>query len=1156
MLLKDGFRSLKNFLEIKNSIENGESLHIYGATPSATSHFSYSIFEDKPLVIIANDGLKARKIYEDLVSLGQKTEYFPEREVFLFNKFSKSTENTYSRLKTMTKLIDGEVDFLVCTLGALADKYSPVEVFKEYSFEIKEAENIVENIEQKLIDLGYERYTQVEAQGQFAIRGNIIDIYSEKPYRIELFDIEVDSIRTFDISTQRSVEKLTQIEILPAQEMILTAEMKETAIKKLKSELKKSKLSGIERDRLEEKFGRVLEKLEGGDVSSIIDLAIPFLDTEQTTNIISYFKTEPAIVMEEPNISFEHLETNVRDGLDNLSELIFRGEALKAHENVKYNEYFLVENLIKSNLVTLNTLTISQKYFKSGRPFNIKMKSSTNYRGKMKLFVDDLKDYVYRGNKVIILAGSETKAKKLVTTLAEFDLHSRFDKNLEDEIKTSEIVITEGSIHDGFELVDSKYVVLSYSEIYGNQNSKKKNKKDKNSKKVSFDDLKVGDYVVHEAHGIGKYIGTDRLEVQGIQKDYVILEYRGEDKLFIPIENLDSIYKYVAGDGVKPKINKLNSVEWSRTKQKARKNVEDLADDLINLYATREKIKGYSFSEDTQWQSEFEDAFVYEETEGQTSSIEEIKKDMESEKPMDRLLCADVGYGKTEVALRAAFKAIMDSKQVAFLVPTTILAEQHYNTIVERFRDFPVKIALLSRFRSRAQIKQDLEDLKAGYVDIVVGTHRLLSEDVKFKDLGLLIIDEEQRFGVRHKEKLKTLKENVDTLTLTATPIPRTLQMSMIGIRDMSVIDEPPEERFPVQTYVLEHNPSMVREAIIKEIERGGQVFYVTNRVQEMELKMAELKELVPEASFTMAHGQMSERQLENTFVDFIKGEYDVLIASTIIETGLDVQNANTIIVTEANRLGLSQLYQLRGRVGRSNRIAYAYFTYEKDVSLTEVATKRLKSIKEFTEFGSGYKLALKDLEIRGSGSILGSRQSGHINSIGYDLYIKYLKEAVAKKRGEEVEDIEDTQVDIKVNSFIPHSYVMDNEQRLEIYKKIAMIDSDVEYQDLVDELIDRYSDIPEEVSNLMDISLIRNKARESGITSIMQNGDKYDLRLKNLPNLELINILQDVYRSITFDLGASPGFIIKGLKYPLKDLLKIVEMVKLHKNNTNSSAS
>lgn len=1154
MSLKDGFRNLKSYLEINESIKKGEMLHVYGTTPSATSHFCHAIFEDNKIVIIATDGLKARKIYEDLLSLGQRAEYFPEREVFLYNKFSKSMDNTYVRLKTMTKIINGEVDFLVTTLGALLDRYSPAKIFNEYTFKIKQSESIIEDIEKKLVEMGYERYPQVEGQGQFSVRGNIIDIYSKEPYRIELFDIEVDSIRSFDVSTQRSIETLEEVEILPAQEIILNSEMKEAIKKKLLSEMKKSKLVGNAKERIDEKFGDILEKLED-NLYANIDLISPYLNENQVTNILGYFEEKPILVMEEPNISFEQVEINERDRLDNLSELISMGEALKSHENVKYDKLKLMDKLNEFSLITLNTLTISQKYFKIGKPINIRMKSTTNYRGKMQLFADELKTYVYKGNKVVIFAGSEGKAKKLVETLAEFGLKSRFQQNINEPIMTSEIVIIEGSIHEGFELVDAKYVVLSYSEIYGSSNRNKK-KKPKDSKKVSFEDLKVGDYVVHEAHGIGKYVGTDRLEVQGIQKDYLILEYRGEDKLFIPIENLDSIYKYVAGDGVTPKVNKLNSVEWSKTKQKARKNVEDLADDLINLYATREKIKGFQFSEDTQWQSEFEDAFVYEDTEGQISTSQEIKRDMESDKPMDRLLCADVGYGKTEVALRAAFKAIMDSKQVAFLVPTTILAEQHYNTIVERFSDFPVRVALLSRFRSRAQIKKDLEDLKNGFVDIVVGTHRLLSEDVKFKDLGLLIIDEEQRFGVRHKEKLKTLKENVDTLTLTATPIPRTLQMSMIGIRDMSVIDEPPEERFPVQTYVSEYNPLMVREAILKEIERGGQVFYVTNRVQQMEMTLAELKVLVPEASFTMAHGQMSERQLENTFIDFIKGEYDVLIASTIIETGLDVQNANTIIVTEANRLGLSQLYQLRGRVGRSNRIAYAYFTYEKNVSLTEVATKRLKSIKEFTEFGSGYKLALKDLEIRGSGSILGSRQSGHINSIGYDLYIKYLKEAVAKKRGEDVVEDEDTQVDIKLNSYIPYEYIYDNEQRLEIYKKIAMIDSEAEYTDLVDELIDRYSDIPEEVSNLMDISLLRNKAKEVGILSISQSGNSYDIRLKSLPNLSMINIIQDEYKNVTFDLGKNPGFKIQKLRYPLQDLIKIVELVKLHKTNTNLATS
>lgn len=1149
MLLKSGFKNLKNFSELSESINKNEIVHVFGTTPAATSHFAYALHEKRPIVILATDGLKARKIYEDLLSLGQKTEYFPEREIFLYNKFSKSNENTYQRLKTMDKILNSKVDYLVTTIGALMDKYSNYELFEKSTFEVKKSQQIIENIEGKLVNLGYERISQVETQGQFSVRGNIIDIYSAEPYRIELFDIEVDSIRTFDISTQRSIENLDSIKILPAQELVITNEIKAEISKKLKDEIKKSKLSGNERIRLEEKFNRVLEKLDD-DLYSNIDLIIPFISYKQYTNILSYFKVDPIIILEEPNLSFEQIEITIKERLENLTDLISRGEALKSHEFVKIEKNKIIDQLNDSALITLNTLTILQKYFKTGRPINLKMKSTTHYRGKMQLFADDLKTYGYRGYKVVILAGSEDKAKKLVAHLDEFGITSRFQSDLDREVLTSEIVVTEGGIHEGFELIDSKYVVLSHAEIYGKTNNKPRAAA--KNKKVNFEDLKVGDYVVHESHGIGKYIGTDRLEVQGVQKDYLILEYKGEDKLFIPIENLESIYKYVAKDGIVPKVNKLNSSEWNKTKQKARKNVEDLADDLVNLYAAREKIKGFSFSKDTQWQFEFEDAFEFEETEGQKISSDEIKKDMESDKPMDRLLCADVGYGKTEVALRAAFKAIMDSKQVAFLVPTTILAEQHYNTIIDRFKDFPINVALLSRFRSKKQITEDLEKIKSGFIDIVIGTHRLLSDDVKFKDLGLLIIDEEQRFGVRHKEKLKILKENIDTLTLSATPIPRTLQMSMIGIRDMSVIEEPPEERFPVQTYVLEYNDSMVREAILKEVERGGQVFYVTNRVQQMELKLAELRQLVPEATFTMAHGQMSERELENTFIEFIKGEYDVLIASTIIETGLDVQNANTIIITEANRLGLSQLYQLRGRVGRSNRIAYAYFTYEKNVALTELATKRLKSIKEFTEFGSGYKLALKDLEIRGSGSILGSRQSGHVNSIGYDLYIKYLKEAVAKKRGEEIEENEDTQIDIKINSFIPNIYIMDDDQRLEIYKKIATIESEDEYSDLIDELIDRYSDVPKEVSNLMDIALLRNKAKELGIISIIQNGERYTIRLKKLPNLILINTLQDEFKHISFNLGTNPGIEISQLKHPIQDLMKVVKLMKLNKNLNN----
>lgn len=714
------------------------------------------------------------------------------------------------------------------------------------------------------------------------------------------------------------------------------------------------------------------------------------------------------------------------------------------------------------------------------------------------------------------------------------------------EILSSMVVVTTGTLNEGFEIRENKTLVLNHGEILNQP--QKKNIKKKKENTIVLKDLKIGDYVVHEIHGIGVYNGTKTMDIQGIRRDYLELSYQGDDRLFLPVENLDVIHKFVGNEGIKPKINKLSSKDWQKQKSKAKKAVEEMAKYLIDLYAKRANAKGFAFSEDTPWQGEFEDAFIYEETEGQLNAIKEIKEDMESPTPMDRLLCADVGYGKTEVAIRAAFKAVMDGKQVAVLVPTTILAQQHYNTFVERFKDFPVSISVFSRFRTKKEIDKDIDDLKKGFIDIAIGTHRLLSKDVKFKDLGLIIVDEEQRFGVRHKETLKLLKESVDSLTLTATPIPRTLQMSMIGIRDMSVIEEPPEERFPIQTYVTEENDMLIREAILKEIERGGQVYYVSNRVSNMEEILLKLKKLVPEATFGIANGQMSERVLEDTMLSFINQEIDVLICSTIIETGMDVPNANTMIVTESNRLGLSQLYQLRGRIGRSNRLAYVYFTYRKNTEISEIASKRLKSIKEFTEFGSGYKIAMRDLEIRGSGSILGEKQHGHIESIGYDLYIKYLKDAVKELKGEEVKEEVDTVVDLKVDSYIPKDYIEDEETVLEIYKKIATIETLDDYRDLVDELVDRFSDIPKNVINLIDISYMRQMAKKSNIVSIIERNGIYTISfLKGNLNPTLLNEIKYTIPQSNVDLKR--GIIsIKGLKDPLNNLKKLISVIYSHR--------
>ena len=851
-------------------------------------------------------------------------------------------------------------------------------------------------------------------------------------------------------------------------------------------------------------------------------------------------------VLEDPRFILDGENDKEEIFLENLADLMSRGEITESFDEVRYKIESTISKINEEKVLSLNTLLNPTREFYPKMSLNINMKSVVNYLGRIKVFVEDLKTYLYKGYKVLIMSGSEKKAKRLISTLNDNEIAANFSEDRNMEILSSMVVVTTGTLNEGFEIRENKTLVLNHGEILNQP--QKKNKKKKKENTIVLKDLKIGDYVVHEIHGIGVYNGTKTMDIQGIRRDYLELSYQGDDRLFLPVENLDVIHKFVGNEGIKPKINKLSSKDWQKQKSKAKKAVEEMAKYLIDLYAKRANAKGFAFSEDTPWQGEFEDAFIYEETEGQLNAIKEIKEDMESPTPMDRLLCADVGYGKTEVAIRAAFKAVMDGKQVAVLVPTTILAQQHYNTFVERFKDFPVSISVFSRFRTKKEIDKDIDDLKKGFIDIAIGTHRLLSKDVKFKDLGLIIVDEEQRFGVRHKETLKLLKESVDSLTLTATPIPRTLQMSMIGIRDMSVIEEPPEERFPIQTYVTEENDMLIREAILKEIERGGQVYYVSNRVSNMEEILLKLKKLVPEATFGIANGQMSERVLEDTMLSFINQEIDVLICSTIIETGMDVPNANTMIVTESNRLGLSQLYQLRGRIGRSNRLAYVYFTYRKNTEISEIASKRLKSIKEFTEFGSGYKIAMRDLEIRGSGSILGEKQHGHIESIGYDLYIKYLKDAVKELKGEEVKEEVDTVVDLKVDSYIPKDYIEDEETVLEIYKKIATIETLDDYRDLVDELVDRFSDIPKNVINLMDISYMRQMAKKSNIVSIIERNGIYTISfLKGNLNPTLLNEIKYTIPKSNVDLKR--GIIsIKGLKDPLNNLKKLISVIYSHR--------
>lgn len=1148
--LKNLIENTQFYKELLNAIESKErTIGIFGTVPGFYPFLTYNLSRSshRPIIYVARDDLGTKRIASDLLSLGVKASYMETREVFFYKSDAGSLDKRQRRINTISNILNNEVEVLVLPFQCLFDKFTLKENFKELSFEIN-LDTVMEKEEliNRLIKSGYSYSAQVEGKGQFAHRGGNVDIYTseEFPYRIEFFGDEVDSIRIFDPKTQRSLENTDSVYITPAKEIIYKDEDIKSIKAKILKEIKSSKLKGESLDALKERFMPVVDSLtENGEIDNR-EFLLPFLDDKSSSTILNYFENEPLIIFEESEFSYNsYLETK-RVTLENVQDLKERGLLLKSHDKVGLNELDVLEQVGKHTSITFNSLIKSQKILPPTHLINLHMRSITNFRGRIDIFKEEVDFLKNSGYKVVILGGTEDRSKRLVENLRRENVIASY-LGVNSEIEKGSVYVAPGSLNEGFEIIEEKIALINFNEIFKEQKPKKKKKKPHN---LNFEDLAIGDYVVHESYGVGRYAGTTKLTVQDVVKDFITIEYSGEDKLFLPIDSLSDIYKYIGQEGKAPKLNKLNSMEWKKSKAKVKASVREMAEDLIRLYSKRAASKGYSFSPDTPWQKDFEDAFFFEETEGQLEAIEDIKRDMESDMPMDRLLCADVGYGKTEVALRAAFKAVMDGKQVAFLCPTTILARQHYNTIVERFKDFPIEIVMLSRFRTKKEQEKDIVKLQTGVAEIVVGTHRILSKDVKFKDLGLLIVDEEQRFGVKDKEKLRMLKENVDTLTLTATPIPRTLQMSMVGIRDMSVIETPPEDRFPVQTYVLEYSDIFIRDAIIKELGRNGQVYYLFNRVAEMESKLAELKKLVPEARIEAANGQMDKKQLESTMERFFDGEIDVLLCSTIIETGMDVPSANTLIVTDANRLGLSQLYQLRGRIGRSHRMAYAYFTYEKNTSISEVSEKRLRAIREFTEFGSGYKIAMRDLEIRGSGNILGKAQHGHMDSIGYDLYVKYLKDAVKELKGEEISPPHEitTKIDLKVDSFIPDSYIEDSQIRMEIYKKIAILQKEEDYSDLVDELFDRFGDIPKSLSNLMDIVLIKNMATKAGILEIIERDGEISIYFaKDKLKLSLINELKTVYKDgIGFNLGIRPRLILKNYKYPLEDLKNIIGFV------------
>lgn len=1074
-------QGLAEFEQIKEKSKTNKGiLQVSGCMESQKSHLMYGLSGIAPYrLILAEDERRAREIYEDYRFYDRKVYSYPAKDLLFFQADIHGNLLIRQRMKVIKALLEEKELTVVTSIDGCMDFLESLEKIKEQLIHYESDSTVdIEQLKNQLVALGYERVGQVEMPGQFSVRGGIVDIYcltEENPWRIELWGDEIDSIRSFDPESQRSLENLEELTIYPAVEHIGDKDM------------------------------------------------VSFLD---------YFPEERTIIfLDEPNRLTEKggaVEEEYRQSRMHREEKGSRN----LPENWLCSFEQLQKELNKRNCISVCALEPKQAGWKVREKFYLEVKSISAYNNSFELLVKDLHQYKKQGYRIALLSGSRTRAERLAKDLQEEGLAAFYGQDYDREICPGEIMVVYGHAKKGFEYPLIKFAVMTESDIFGQEQKKKKKKNYSGSRIQDFAELSIGDFVVHEKHGLGIYRGIEKVEVDRIVKDYIKIEYRGGSNLYIPATQLDCLQKYSGADASKaPKLNKLGTQEWNKTKSKVRGAVKNIAKELVELYAVRQEKEGYVCGPDTVWQREFEEMFPYEETEDQLSAIEDAKRDMESTRIMDRLICGDVGYGKTEVALRAAFKEVQESRQVAYLAPTTILAQQIYNTFVQRMKEFPVRVELLCRFRTPAQQKKAIEDLKKGQVDVIIGTHRILSKDVQFKNLGLLIVDEEQRFGVTHKEKIKQLKKDVDVLTLTATPIPRTLHMSLIGIRDMSVLEEPPMDRMPIQTYVMEYDEETVREAINRELRRGGQVYYVYNRVTDIADVALRIAKLVPDARVDFAHGQMSERELENVMYSFVNGDIDVLVSTTIIETGLDISNVNTMIIHDSDRYGLSQLYQLRGRIGRSNRTAYAFLMYKKNVMLKETAEKRLAAIREYTDLGSGFKIAMRDLELRGAGNLLGAQQHGHMNAVGYDLYCKMLNEAVKEAKGiHTMEDFE-TSVDLNVDAYIPDSYISNEFQKLDIYKRIAGIETQQDYDDMLEELLDRFGEPGKAVLNLLAIAKLKAIAHQGYVTEIKQTGKtvRFTLYEKARLNTEGFPALMQKYRrGLQFKNEQEPKFILE----------------------------
>lgn len=1092
-------QGLAEFEQIKEKSKTNKGiLQVSGCMESQKSHLMYGLSGIAPYrLILAEDERRAREIYEDYRFYDRKVYSYPAKDLLFFQADIHGNLLIRQRMKVIKALLEEKELTVVTSIDGCMDFLESLEKIKEQLIHYESDSTVdTEQLKNQLVALGYERVGQVEMPGQFSVRGGIVDIYcltEENPWRIELWGDEIDSIRSFDPESQRSLENLEELTIYPAVEHIGDKDM------------------------------------------------VSFLD---------YFPEERTIIfLDEPNRLTEKggaVEEEYRQSRMHREEKGSRN----LPENWLCSFEQLQKELNKRNCISVCALEPKQAGWKVREKFYLEVKSISAYNNSFELLVEDLHQYKKQGYRIALLSGSRTRAERLAKDLQEEGLAAFYGQDYDREICPGEIMVVYGHAKKGFEYPLIKFAVMTESDIFGQEQKKKKKKKNYSGSRIQdFAELSIGDFVVHEKHGLGIYRGIEKVEVDRIVKDYIKIEYRGGSNLYIPATQLDCLQKYSGADASKaPKLNKLGTQEWNKTKSKVRGAVKNIAKELVELYAVRQEKEGYVCGPDTVWQREFEEMFPYEETEDQLSAIEDAKRDMESTRIMDRLICGDVGYGKTEVALRAAFKEVQESRQVAYLAPTTILAQQIYNTFVQRMKEFPVRVELLCRFRTPAQQKKAIEDLKKGQVDVIIGTHRILSKDVQFKNLGLLIVDEEQRFGVTHKEKIKQLKKDVDVLTLTATPIPRTLHMSLIGIRDMSVLEEPPMDRMPIQTYVMEYDEETVREAINRELRRGGQVYYVYNRVTDIADVALRIAKLVPDARVDFAHGQMSERELENVMYSFVNGDIDVLVSTTIIETGLDISNVNTMIIHDSDRYGLSQLYQLRGRIGRSNRTAYAFLMYRKNVMLKETAEKRLAAIREYTDLGSGFKIAMRDLELRGAGNLLGAQQHGHMNAVGYDLYCKMLNEAVKEAKGiHTMEDFE-TSVDLNVDAYIPDSYISNEFQKLDIYKRIAGIETQQDYDDMLEELLDRFGEPGKAVLNLLAIAKLKAIAHQGYVTEIKQTGKtvRFTLYEKARLNTEGFPALMQKYRrGLQFKNEQEPKFILEPQGNLILTLTEFAEELK-----------